>query len=115
MKCFSLMLGARHTGARGSRFKAADDKVIREITRRHFPTGFTILEAHGGWFNPESGRFVAEESRQLLVCAPAPRLAAWCRELAAALHQKEVLVVELGRAHRFQAGELRRTKRERGL
>lgn len=104
MNCFSLMLGARHTAARGSRFRAADDRRIREITQRHFPNGFTVLKAAGAWFDPTAHRFVEEESRQILVCAPARRLAPWCQELARELRQEELLVVELGRARRFKTG-----------
>jgi hypothetical protein len=103
MKCFSLMLGARQTGARGLRFKAGDERNVREITRRHFPDGFTILDASGGWFDPKAGRFVMEESRQVLVCASHRRaLRLWCEELAQALRQRELLVVELGPAIRFR-------------
>lgn len=102
MKCFSLLLGARHTGTHGPRFKASDDRRIREITRNHFPEGFTILAARGGWFDPDAARFVEEESRQILVCAPAVRLVAWCRDLAQAFKQGELLVVELGTARRFR-------------
>jgi hypothetical protein len=104
MKCFSLLLGARHTGTDGTRFRASDDRRIREITRSHFPGGFTILAAQGGWYDPEARRFVEEESRQILVCAPSRRLAAWCRDLAHALKQEELLVVELGRARKFRVG-----------
>jgi hypothetical protein len=110
MKCYSLLLGARHTASPGPCFSAADDRRIREITRRHFPGGFTILEASGGWFDPEAKDFVAEESRQILVCAPRRSLAAWCRELARALNQQELLVVELGAPHSFRAGALQRVK-----
>jgi hypothetical protein len=75
---------------------------LRAITQRHFPEGFTILHADGGWFDPAAGRFVAEESRQILVCAPhRRRLRPWCDELARALKQKELLVVELGPAMTF--------------
>lgn len=103
MNCYSLILGARHTSATGTRFGGREERRIREITRRHFPAGFTILRADGGWFDPDLARFVAEESRQLLVCAPSRRpLAPWCRELARALGQKELIVVELGRAIRFR-------------
>lgn len=107
MRCYSLLLGARHTSARGPRFRAADDRRIREITRGHFPDGFTILKASGGWFDPGSKRFVAEESRQILVCAPRQRLAPWCRELARAFRQKELLVVELGPARMVRRGPAR--------
>lgn len=102
LKCYSLILGARNTPGAGKRFTRADEERIREITFRHFPDGFTILNADGGWFDPQRG-FVAEESRQILVCAS--RLLAlrrWCDELARALQQKELLVVELGAAAAFK-------------
>jgi hypothetical protein len=109
MKCFSLILGARHTTATGPRFRATDERRVREITRRHFPDGFTILQASGGWFDPAQNRFIAEESRQVLVCAPnRRRLAPWCEELARALGQKELLVVEAGAALRFRPGRKKR-------
>jgi hypothetical protein len=108
MKCFSLILGARHTTASGPRFRAADERRVREITRRYFPGGFTILQASGGWFDPAQGRFIAEESRQIVVCAThRRRLQPWCAALAQALGQKELLVVELGAAIRFRAGRAR--------
>jgi hypothetical protein len=103
MKCYSLMLGARRASKAGRRFAAADDARVRAITQRYFPDGFTILRADGGWFDPVAGRFVAEESRQLLVSAPNPRkLRPWCDELARALNQKELFVVELGPAMTFR-------------
>lgn len=113
MRCYSLMLGARHTASPGPRFSAADDRRIRDITRRHFPGGFTILKASGGWFDPDAKEFVAEQSRQILVCASRRSLAPWCRELARALNQQELLVVEVGAPHRFRAGALQRVKRGR--
>lgn len=99
MKCFSLVLGARNTPAGGKRFAPADDAQIREITFRHFPNGFTILNADGGWFDPARRRFVEEESRQILICTDDRReLRAWCTELATALQQEELLIVEEGPA-----------------
>jgi hypothetical protein len=111
MKCYSLTLGARHASGAGRRFAAADDTRVRLITRRHFPEGFTILHAQGGWFDPAARRFVAEESRQILVCATSRRrLRPWCRDLARGLKQKELLVVELGPAIRFRAGRSHSSK-----
>jgi hypothetical protein len=105
MPCYSLMLGARRTRGAGRRFKSADDARLRAITQRHFPEGFTIVHADGGWFDPAVGRFVAEESRQVLICTSHRRkLKPWCAELADALKQKELLVVELGRAMTFSKG-----------
>lgn len=102
LRCFSLLLGARNTPGAGQHFAPEDDERLREVTFRHFPAGFTVLNAEGGWFDPDRG-FIAEESRQILVCAPT--LAAvrrWCRELAQVLRQKELLVVEMGTAATFR-------------
>lgn len=102
MKCFSLILGARNTPSAGPHFTPADEELIRALTFRHFPDGFTILNADGGWFDPLRKAFVAEESRQILVCAKnRSALRAWCDDLARALQQKELLVVELGPAETF--------------
>jgi hypothetical protein len=99
------MLGARRTPAAGRKFAKVDDARVRAITQKHFPEGFTLLEADGGWFDPAAKRFVAEESRQILVCvSDRRRLRAWCDELARALKQKEPLVVEAGLAMRFRPG-----------
>jgi hypothetical protein len=103
LKCFSLVLGARNTRARGKRFTRGDNDAIHAITFRHFPDGFTILNADGGWFDPAAKRFIEEESRQILVCATsAAALRPWCTELAEALDQQELLVVELGPALTFR-------------
>ena len=103
MKCYSLLLGARNTPARGKQFSQKDDALIREITFRHFPKGFTVLNADGGWYDPEARSFVEEESRQILVCTRRmPALRLWCAELAAALQQDELLVVEVGPAVQFR-------------
>ena len=100
MKCFSLLLGARNTPSGGDRFDPNEEEQIRSITFRHFPDGFTILNANGGWFDPQVGKFVAEESRQILVTAErVGALRPWCDELGAALQQKELLVVEMGAVH----------------
>lgn len=103
LRCFSLLLGARNTPG-GKRFTRADTARIHAITFRHFPDGFTILNADGGWFDPQRGRFIEEASRQILVCAPNRRaLRPWCDELARALQQQELLVVEVGPASTFRA------------
>jgi hypothetical protein len=104
LNCYSLLLGARNTPGAGKRFTKADSDRIHAITFRHFPEGFTILNADGGWFDPAQAKFVEEESRQILVCAKNLRaLRHWCDELTAALKQKELLVVELGPASTFRA------------
>ncbi len=103
MHCFSLILGARNTPGAGRRFSKADDEMIRELTARHFPDGFTILNADGGWFDPQQRVFVEEAARQVLICTSDRRtLRAWCAALAGALRQKELLVVELGVARTFR-------------
>jgi hypothetical protein len=103
MKCYSLLLGARNTPAHGKRFTRADDAQIRAITFRHFPDGFTVLNADGGWFDPAERRFVKEESRQILICTEKhAQLRRWCSELADALQQDELLVVEVGAAVTFR-------------
>lgn len=102
--CYSLVLGARQTARAGKQFTRRDDALIRELTFRHFPDGFTIFNADGGWFDPARGRFIEEEARQILVCARRRRdLQRWCEDLARALAQKELLVVELGPATTFSA------------
>lgn len=101
--CYSLILGARNAPARGRRFSRADERLVRDITARHFPDGFTILNAGGGWFDPERRKFVTEESRQILVCPTRRRqLRGWCEELAVALRQKELLVMKVGEAVVFE-------------
>lgn len=103
MKCFSLILGARNTPAAGRQFSKEDDELIRGLTGRYFPGGFTILNAEGGWFDPGRKVFIEEAARQILICTPDTRaLKAWCTALARALHQKELLVVELGTARTFR-------------
>jgi hypothetical protein len=93
------MLGAGRLRAEARAFTRADETLIREITTRHFPEGYTILNAEGGWFDPSRGRFIQEASRQILICTnQSRRVRQWGRELGAALRQKELLVVELGAA-----------------
>jgi hypothetical protein len=111
MKCFSLILGARNTPTAGKKFSKRDDAVIRDITARHFPEGFTVLNADGAWFDRGTRKFIEEESRQLLVCtARRSDLRVWCQQLGVALQQKELLIVEMGRATSFivKAGQRRR-------
>jgi hypothetical protein len=99
MKCYSVMLGAGRLRSGARTFSRSDEALIREITTRHFPKGFTILNAEGGWFDPSRAKFIKEASRQILICTgKARRVQRWGRELGAALRQKELLVVELGAA-----------------
>ncbi len=113
LRCFSLLLGARNTPAAGPQFSPEDDESLREITFRHFPAGFTVLNADGGWYDPERG-FIAEESRQIIVCAPTlEAVRRWCGELAHVLQQQELLVVEMGPAASFRP-TVGRVKPKRG-
>jgi hypothetical protein len=100
MKSYSLMIGARNV--RGT-FARRDERILQGITARHFPEGFAILDAKGGWYDPAERSFKREDARQILVCtAQSVRIPAWCRELGKALKQKEVLIVEVGAARRFR-------------
>jgi hypothetical protein len=112
---WSLFIGARQTGAGKRRFSAVDDRTLQRITAKHFPQGYTILEARGGWYDSERRRFVREESRQVLITTEAKkRVVRWASELGAAFEQKELLVMKLGRAHRLrirQAGGRRARRR----
>jgi hypothetical protein len=106
MKSFSVILGARNTAAAGRRFTRKDDQLIRTLTAEHFPDGFTILNADGGWYDPKRKVFVEEQARQILICTEdRGALRAWCGALARVLRQKELLVVELGPARTFRAGK----------
>lgn len=110
MKCYSLSIGSETTGGR-RRFTRAADRLVQAITQQHFPDGFTIVEAAGGWFDPQRGRFLREESRQVIVSADrVTRLHPWCAQLAEVLHQKELLVIELGPRLRFRFARPRHTK-----
>ena len=98
-KCWSLLIGSRRLRGRGRVFSAQDDRLVQRITAKHFPDGYTILHASGGWFDPSARKFVQEESRQVLICSATLALVRrWGRELGAALQQKELLIVELGRS-----------------
>ncbi len=101
MKCYSVTVGARHTVGRGHRFSRADEEKIIALTQASFPSGFTLLNATGGWFDPVHQRFVREESRQIIVTAAGwSQVRPWSRKLARTLRQKEVLVTEIGRVKR---------------
>jgi len=105
MKCFALTLGARNTGSKKNKFLATDEREIQRITARYFPEGFSILNVKGGWFDPAQNKFIKEESRQIWVSTSrSGAVKPWARALAAAMGQKEILIVELGRATRLRAG-----------
>jgi len=46
-----------------------EDFAAREITPR-FPDGFTMLDAHGQWRNPETGTVTQEASKLVRVIVP---------------------------------------------
>lgn len=114
MKCYSVMLGASRVRSERRTFSRADESLIRDITTRHFPEGYTILDAEGGWFDPMRGRFLKEASRQILVCArQAQRVRRWGDELGAALRQNELLIVQLGPATTLRVTGARRARGKR--
>lgn len=116
LTCYSLLLGARSTPGKGARFPAEDEEKLRAITARHFPEGFTVLNADGAWFDPEARRFIEEEARQVIVCTDRRgRLRSWCEELASALAQKELLVTEVGPAAMFRVRKRRRDPGNAGV
>jgi hypothetical protein len=97
--CWSLLVGARQLPSARGKFLPTDDRTLQAITSRHFPDGYTILEASGGWFDPARRKFVREQSRQILICgATITTVRRWAREIGEALRQKELLVVRFGQA-----------------
>ena len=109
MKSYSLLVGSNN--ARGY-FLRRDDQLLREITARHFPQGFTIMNAAGSWYDPSAKTFRKEEAREVLICTRRPaKLRKWCTELGRALRQKELLLIEVGSATRFQITPGRREPR----
>ena len=103
MQCWSLLIGARSLRTNARRFSRADDCLIQEITTRHFPAGFTILNAVGGWFDSARRRFIHEESRQVMIVGATPaQVRRWCHELGRALEQEEIVVIRSGTALRLR-------------
>lgn len=109
--CWSILIGARRIGSRRS-FTADDELRLQAITADHFPNGYTILEAKGGWFDPTSRRFVREDSRQILVTSASfPAVKTWAIALGSALRQKEIILVKVGNTRRIRIRHAdRRTK-----
>jgi hypothetical protein len=109
MKSYSLLIGSNN--ARG-RFVRRDERLLQQITARHFPEGFTILAASGSWYDPEKKTFRHEEARQVLICtACSEKLAPWCLAIGRALQQTELILIEAGKARSFQIpGPVRRRK-----
>lgn len=101
MKTYSLIVGAR-TVSGSVRFEPSQEKRLLDITREHFPDGFTLLCARGGWWNASTHRFEKEESREVrVVSANNAKVVQWARAVGTALKQKEVLVTEIGRVRRL--------------
>jgi hypothetical protein len=101
-RLWSLLLGARRLRPGVRRFSRADDALLQKITTEHFPGGYTILEAAGGWFDPKHRRFIREESRQILVNSDSrSAIQHWARALGRAFSQQELLVCQFGQAHRI--------------
>ena len=99
--CWSILIGARRVGSRRT-FSRADDQRLQTVTADHFPAGYTILEATGGWFDSSIRKFVREDSRQILVTSCSVRaVRAWAQALGVALLQKELLLVKVGGIRRI--------------
>jgi hypothetical protein len=99
MKAYSILIGSPNTTRRIAR---REERALQTIVARHFPNGFTILDAKGAWHDARRRSFRKEDARQVLVCTAQPRkLAACCRELGAALRQQEIVVFAIGAARRF--------------
>jgi hypothetical protein len=99
MKAYSLLVGARN---KQRRFSRRDEGLLKTVTARYFPAGFTILDASGAWFEGGKTSIRREQARQVLVCTSRPRqLKPWCLEVGRVFAQKEVLLLELGEARRF--------------
>lgn len=108
MKTYSLLVGARAAFNSGE-FSPAQERLLLNVTREHFPQGFTLLRARGGWWNPDAQRFEREESREVrVVCSAYRPVLAWARGVCTALKQKEVLITEIGCARRVVGKRSRR-------
>jgi hypothetical protein len=100
MKSYSILIGSNN--ARGT-FARKDDTLLQTITARYFPDGFTILAASGSWYNAKEKTFRKEEAREVLICTKRPKtVKKWCNEIGRALRQKELILVETGRAKRIR-------------
>jgi hypothetical protein len=105
MKAYSLLVGSK-AGQR--RFSAVDEQRLRTITARHFPDGFTILDADGVWYDPETKKFSREAARQILVCTQkVSHVRRWSQEIGKALQQRELLLVETGSAKKIRVEKKR--------
>lgn len=99
MNSYAVSVGARNSAAAGHRFSARDERLIRKVTRAYFPNGFTILEARGGWWDPDKKNFVREETRQIQVNSSSwPAVRRWALHLGRTLGQKEIVVARTGTA-----------------
>lgn len=100
---WSLFLGAKQVGKRRSLFSRTEDLTLQRITADHFPKGYTIVEAKGGWYDAATKRFVREDSRQIYVTADSEAAVdRWAKDLGATLKQKELMVVRVGRQKRVR-------------
>lgn len=96
VRSYSLLIGARNSRRTFSR---RDEQRIQQITLRHFPTGCSILNVSGVWFDPATGRFRKEEARQIILATSSTRsLDACARELGRFMSQKELILVEHGKS-----------------
>ena len=63
-----------------------------------FPDGFTVIDAEGGWRDPQSGRLIREPTKLLIVAAPpgkklASRVDQVIRAYRRQFHQRAVGIV----------------------
>lgn len=87
-------------------FGAANERLVHEITRKHFPDGYSVVHLQGGWYDPAAQSFVREQSRQIMVRSSSRLFATrWARELGNALHQREVVLLRMGSAVRVALGK----------
>ncbi len=107
MKTYSLLVGSRALSG-NAKFQSHQDKLLQDTTREHFPGGFTILRARGGWWNSTTKRFETEESREVrVVTSRYQAVARWARAIGAVLGQREVILTESGRARKIALGKSR--------
>ncbi len=66
----SLYLGAERPDGSGAVTPAEWQRFLDEQVVPRFPQGFTVIDAHGHWRSPQTGRPVAEASRVLQLVHP---------------------------------------------
>lgn len=95
-RLYSVIVGARNGRASIS---LRDEREIQRITLQHFPSGCSILEVSGMWADPSKGTFRREKARQIMITTGEPqKLDRWARQLGRFMAQKELLMVEVGKA-----------------